>query len=72
MNGKERLVRAVHKQANSRALRLTYARATGVNTVLLDGGTVEVTLPAIAAVADGDYAAILVAGTDHLILGPVV
>lgn len=66
------LARAIleHTEANP-GLRLIYGDATGPNTVIVAGSTVAVTLPALAAVVDGDYVAILEAGGDRLILGAV-
>lgn len=52
-------------------VQLLYGVATGDNTVTIAGSTVAVELPALAPVVSGDYVAVLAAGADRLILGPV-
>lgn len=58
-------------QREQGGVHLVYGTATADNTVTVAGSTVAVTLPALVPVHDGDYVAILVAGADRLILGPV-
>jgi hypothetical protein len=52
-------------------VQLLYGVATDVNTVEIAGSTVAVELPALEPVVANDYAAVLAAGADRLILGPV-
>ena len=52
-------------------MRLVYGVASGDNTVAVRGATTAVTLPALIPVQSGDYCAVLEAGADRLIIGPV-
>ena len=65
------LARALMSDDEEQPLRLMYGVASGANTVVLDGSSTSLTLPAIVAVASGDYVAVLGVGSDRLILGPV-
>lgn len=52
-------------------VQLLYGVATAKNTVKIAGSTVAVVLPALDPVFNGDYAVVLAAGADRLIIGPV-
>lgn len=52
-------------------VRLVYGTATAKNTVRVDGEATAVVLPAISSVRSGDRVAVLKAGGDRLIVGPV-
>ena len=57
--------------ADMPSTRIVYGVATALNTVQVSGADTAISLPALANVQSGDYCAILVAGADLLILGPV-
>jgi hypothetical protein len=52
-------------------VQLLYGVATGTNTVEVAGSSAAVQLPALLPVKSGDYVAVLAAGADRLIIGPV-
>ena len=52
-------------------VHLAYGTATATNTVRMDGETTAVVMPALAAVAAGQRAAVLKSGGDRLIVGSV-
>lgn len=65
------LARELLDRTVERPLRIVYGVATGDNTVAVRGAETAVAMPALTPVKSGDYCAVLEAGADRLILGPV-
>lgn len=66
------LARVLTELAGDRQqVRLLYGTATGTNTVRVMGADTPVVLPAVVPVTTGQWCAVLEAGGDRLILGPV-
>ena len=65
------LARELLDGRESSPVRLVYGTATDINTVQVDGETTAVVMPAISTVVAGDRAAVLKAGGDRVIVGPV-